>query len=63
MGEFNDDDRNMLVETHTLVKGMYETVSDHEKRIRFTEKVSWFSIASSTGLASMLAKLGIGSGG
>ncbi len=40
MGEFTTDDRNRLIETHTLVKGYAKLLDDHEQRIRKTEGVA-----------------------
>lgn len=41
MGEFSDEDRTMLVETHTLLKAharqMTKIADDHEDRIRVVE--------------------------
>lgn len=51
MGNFSDDDRNMLIETHTLVKGIGTTLNDHEDRIRKNESI----------LTKALALAGIGS--
>ena len=39
MGDFTNEDRNRLVETHTIVKALAKTVDDHETRIRQNEGV------------------------
>ena len=38
MSGFTDDDRNMLVATHTIVEAQKSTLKDHETRIRKNEK-------------------------
>ena len=39
MSGFTDQDRNMLVETHTLVKEQGLKLTDHENRIRKNEGI------------------------
>lgn len=53
MGDFTSDDRDKLIETHTLVKTMVERIEDHETRIRHGEGV----LLKATGAGGVLGAL------
>ena len=38
MSAFTDEDRNRLIETHTLLRTHVKKVDDHEQRIRHVER-------------------------
>lgn len=40
MGDFTNEDRTKLIETHTIVKSLAVTVNDHETRIRKNETMA-----------------------
>lgn len=48
MGDFTNDDRNKLIETHTLIKSLVHRVDDHETRIRKNENIATKAIAITT---------------
>lgn len=52
MSEFKDEDRNMLVETHTLLKQHVKITDDHEKRIRLVESRQTKLIATFTAISA-----------
>lgn len=55
MSEFRPEDRNVLIETHTLLKTYVKKSDDHEERLRVVERkqnkilATFFVISSAVG--------------
>lgn len=57
MGDFTSEDRDKLIETHTLVKTMVSRIDDHETRLRHGEGFMLKAVGGGGVLGALLTAL------